>query len=407
MKASVLLLAWTLIALPGSCAWSDPRDFGQIDRGPYLATVGDCLARHTAADGKSFAGGRAIATPFGTLVSPNIAPDRETGIGAWTDDEFVRAMRKGAGRGGRHLYPAFPYPYFTLVTRDDLLRLRGYLATIDPVRNTVDVNRLPFPFNIRAVMAIWNGLFFRAKEFRTDPAQSEEWNRGAYLVTGLGHCGACHTAKNIFGADQKSGTFAGGKLQGWFSPNLTNDHHVGLGAWTVDEVVDYLHSGHNKNAAASGPMAEVVSLSTSHMTLPDLRAMAVYLKGGSGADEKPPSPPANETVASPGQAIFEAQCEACHQSSGRGVTRLFPGLAGAPSVQADDASNLLRVVLQGGKSVATRTNPTGAAMPAFGWKLSDEQIAAVASYVRNGWGNRASAVSPGEVATARRELARE
>jgi mono/diheme cytochrome c family protein len=378
-----LILACLLIALPVARAWSDPQDFQQVEKGRYLATVGDCVACHTAAGGKPFAGGRAIATPFGTILSSNITPDRDTGIGAWTDNDFVRAMSKGIGPGGKHFYPVFPYPNFATMTRDDMLAVRHYLATIEPVRQAVDTNQLPFPLNIRGLMAIWNGLFLKTKEFKADPQQSAEWNRGAYLVQGLGHCGDCHSPKNIFGAEKTSEGYQGGNLQGWFAPMVTSDERIGLGAWTVDEVVEYLHTGHNKNAAASGPMAEVVALSTSRMTLPDLRAMAVWLKGLPSTNQEPPAAPA-KTVMTAGHAIFQAQCGACHGSSGHGVANLFPALAGAPDVQSVDATNLLRVVLQGGKSVATPVKPTGPAMPAFGWKLSDEQIADVTTYIRNG-----------------------
>jgi mono/diheme cytochrome c family protein len=254
-------------------------------------------------------------------------------------------------------------------------------------------------------MAIWNGLFFKAREFRADPEKSAEWNRGAYLVQGLGHCGDCHSPKNIFGAEKTSEAYQGGNLQGWFAPTVTSDGRIGLGAWTVDDVAEYLHTGHNKNAAASGPMAEVVALSTSRMSLPDLRAIAVWLKDLPGANGEPAPAPA-KTVMDAGHRVFQAQCGACHGSSGLGVPNLFPGLAGAPDVQSDDFTNLLRVVLQGGKSVATSTKPTGPAMPAFGWKLSNEQIADVTTYIRNDWGNVAQAVSASDVATERRKLRR-
>ncbi len=404
MIRAMLVIVLIMGATTG--ARSDAQPVQQTDPGRYLATAGDCIACHTAPGGKPFAGGRDIPTPFGSMVSPNITPDRETGIGAWTDDAFVLAMRNGIGPGGKHYYPAFPYPFFTKMTRDDVLVIRRYLETVDPVRNAVRSNQLPFPFRVRALMIGWNALFFDAGEFKADPTKSGEWNRGAYLVEGPAHCGACHTAKNALGADKKSKAYEGGKSEGWFAPDLTNDQPGGLGTWTVDELAEYLRTGRNKTAAATGPMGEVISLSTSHLTTEDLRAMAMYLKDhqGSRAGVTPAAP--DKTLMVAGKDIFEAHCGACHQPSGTGVTGLFPALADAPAVQSDDFSNLIHVVLKGGKSAATRARPTGAAMPPFGWKLSDRQIAAVATYIRNAWGNSASEVSGRDVAAARRELAR-
>ena len=378
--------------------------FEQIEHGRYLATAADCVACHTIPGGVPFAGGRAIQTPFGTLLSPNLTPDRETGIGAWTDAEFLRAMREGIGPNGEHFYPAFPYPYFSRMTPDDIVAIRRYLNTLDPVRNPVEANQLPFPFSIRGVMSVWNALFFTPASFTPHADKSPEWNRGAYLVEGPGHCGACHTAKNALGGDVTSRAFQGGSLGNWFAPNITGDARVGLGGWSVEETAEYLGTGHNRSAAATGPMAEVVSLSTSRMEPADLRAMALYLKDLPGLSASV-TPAASDTpFMRQGKLIFEAQCAACHQSSGAGVPHLFPALAAAPGVQAGDANNLMRVVLEGGRSVATAARPTAGAMPAFGWKLSDEQVASVLTYVRNTWGNAAAPVGAGEVAGMRVKL---
>ena len=404
MRSGRALIALAALALVGAGTTTDDQAFKQIQEGRYLATVADCAACHTAPGGQPFAGGRLIETPFGTIVSPNITPDRATGIGAWTDRDFLGALQRGRGRHGQHIYPAMPYVYYTRATRSDDLAIRAWLATLPAVHNEVHSNRLPFPLNIRASMIAWNALFFRPGEFRPDAAKSAAWNRGAYLVTGLEHCGACHTPKNALGADDNARRFQGAKLQGWFAPNITNDARRGLGRWTMDDIVTYLRSGHNRFAAASGPMAEEVSLSSSRMTEPDLRAMAIYLKSQPGqTDTAQPADP-HGRVMRVGAAIYADECAACHTPRGAGVAGLFPTLAGAPGTQSRGPASLIRVVLQGAQGVATDTAPTGAAMPAFGYMLSDAQVAAVLTYIRNAGGNAASPVTSGEVASARASL---
>jgi len=383
----------------------DRQSFETIERGRYLATVADCAACHTDSDGKPYAGGRAIETPFGKLLASNLTPDRETGIGAWTDDDFLSAVQRGVSRGGVRLYPAMPYPYYTKMTRRDVLAIRAYLATLEPVHHQVTSNQLPFPLNIRAGMAVWNALFFTPGTFKPVAGKSAEWNAGAYLVEGPGHCGACHTAKNFLGGDKPSRSLQGGVLQGWYSPNLTGDKRAGLGSWSADEIVAYLKSGHNVAAAATGPMSEVVADSTSHMTDGDLRAIAAYLKDQPATGAEPARVAANDPAMRTGEAIYVDNCEACHAMSGEGVARLFPALKGGPSTQSADPTSLIRVVLQGAQSVATEGAPTGPAMPAFDWKLSDAEVAAVLTYIRNSWGNAAAAVSAGDVHRSRSKLA--
>ena len=384
----------------------DKQDFTQIEQGRYLATVADCAACHTSPGGQAMAGGRPIETPFGIVVSPNITPDRETGIGAWTEAQFIAALDRGIGRGGKHLYPAMPYVYYTHATRTDELAIRAWLSTLPPVHNKVVSNQLPFPLDIRLAMVGWNMLFFKHGEFQPDKTKSKEWNRGAYLVTGLEHCGACHTPKNLLGGDVTSQFLQGARIQGWFAPNITNDARRGLGRWSVDDVVAYLQTGHNRFAAASGPMGEEVSLSSSRMEAADLHAMAVYLKDQPGQEDQATPADAGSGAMRTGAAIYRDECSACHTPDGKGVAGLFPALGGSPSVQSRAATSLIRVVLQGAKSVATPPQPTGAAMPAFGWMLTDGQVAAVVTYIRNAWGNAAPAVSAGEVGRARETLAR-
>lgn len=388
-------------------AATDRQDFPTIERGHYLATVADCGACHTlSGSGDLYSGGRAIETPFGSILAPNITPDRETGIGAWTDDEFVDSLLKGIGRGGKHLYPAMPYTYLTHMTREDALAIRAYLATVPPVRHRVVSNQLPFPFDIRASMLAWNALFFKEGTFKPHPDKTAEWNRGAYLAEGPMHCGMCHTPKNILGGDKTSEALQGYTLQGWFAPGITNDSYNGLGGWSTEQIVAYLKTGHNDMAAASGPMAEEVALSSSQMTDGDLHAVAVYLKDHPGGQTKPAPVAASDTAMKIGSAIYTDECSACHTPNGTGISGLIPALAGSASVQSREPTSLLHVVLRGTRSVGTQGAPTASAMPSFGWLLTDDQVAAVTTYVRNAWGNAAPAVSASEVSTARTSLAK-
>jgi mono/diheme cytochrome c family protein len=405
-----LLLACVLLL--GSAAaraqYPSKQAFDVIQHGRYMATAADCTACHTAQGGKLFAGDGALETPFGVLLAPNITPDLATGIGGWTDDQFVDAVRNGIGRGGKHLYPAMPYTYYTKMSRADVLAIRAYLDTVQPVRNEVHANQLPFPFNQREAMVGWKELYFTPGEFKPDHAKSAEWNRGAYLVEAAEHCGLCHTPKNELGGDENSRVMQGSMLQNWYAPNLTGDRRVGIGAWTVDDIALYLKTGRNRFGIASGPMAEAVTHSTSHLTIADLRAIAVYLKdlpAGGGGSAQPVSP--QEPAMQQGQAIYNNQCAACHTVQGQGIVGLFPRLAAAPLVQQAQATSLIRVVLEGSRAVATDAAPTGPAMPSFAWRLSDAEVAAVVTYIRNAWGNAASPVSIGDVSTMRQALHRQ
>jgi mono/diheme cytochrome c family protein len=409
--ASILVLGTALCSSPAAhTAGIDKQDFTQIERGRYLSIVGDCAACHTLpGSGHDLSGGRILETPFGELAAPNITPDPVTGIGAWTDDEFINALTQGTGRDGSHLFPAMPYTYYSKITRDDALAIRAYLNTVTPVHNEVRADHLPFPLSVRANMAVWNRLFFKSGEFQSDASKSADWNRGALLTEGLGHCGLCHTPKNMLGGDKSRDAMQGYALQGWFATDLTNDPHRGLGSWSVDDIATYLKTGHNKMAAATGLMAETINLSTSKMSDADLRAMAVYLKDR-------PDDPANQNrqaTASPapepstmkiGQQIYADECSACHRSDGKGAAGLFPALAGAPVVQQADATSLLHVVLRGALGVATPKAPTAAGMPAFSWILNDDQVAAVVTYIRNSWGNSAAGITAGDVGRTRSAL---
>jgi mono/diheme cytochrome c family protein len=392
----------------------DDQSFDQVERGRYLNIAGNCAGCHTLpGSGHELAGGRILETPFGSLLSPNITPDPVTGIGAWTDDEFVNAMTKGTGRNGTHLFPAMPYTYYTKISRDDALAIRAYLNTLPPVHNVVRADQLPFPLNVRENLVAWDRLFFRPGEFQPDTSKSAEWNRGAYLTEGLEHCGLCHTPKNELGGDEQSRALQGYALQGWFAADLTNDPRRGLGSWSVDDIATYLKSGTNKFASATGLMAEVIGDSTSKMSDADLHAIAAYLKDRPGdpanaaqnrtaGSAPPPAPPSSAMKI--GQQIYADECAGCHKADGKGSPGLFPALAGVPLVQQSDPASLLHVVLRGTMGLATRQAPTAAAMPAFAWVLNNDQVAAVLTYIRNSWGNRAPAVAAGDASKARSAL---
>ena len=377
-------------------ALSTPALAATTDAGKYQVALGDCEGCH----GKDLAGGVALETPFGKMVAPNITPDKETGIGNYTYADFSLAMKGGVAPGGRRLYPAMPYPYYAHMSDSDVAALWDYLRAVKPVKNSVDVNQLRFPYNMRILMQGWNYLFFRPKEI-ADKAKSGEWNRGAYLVNGPGHCGACHSPKNAFGADK--GPLTGATLQGWFAPDLTSEHNAGLGSWSKADIVEYLQTGRNAHSLASGPMAEAVENSTSRMTEADLTAIAVYLKDIPSSRGNGGGATGIDAQMKAGAHAYDISCAACHGSDGKG-SALFPPLAGNAAVRQVRAETVVRTVLAGGKAAATPKTPTGPSMPSFGWRLTDEQVADILTYVRNNWGNQAPAISPETVKRIRSEL---
>ena len=373
-----------------------------IERGKQLATAADCAGCHTADPSKPFAGGKRLAIPFGAVYSPNLTPDRETGIGAWSDEDFRRAFREGVAPDGSHYYPAFPYAYFTKLTRDDLLAIRAYLATLAPVRNQRPAPELWWPFNHRFVMRGWNFLFFKPGIFEPNQQKSTEWNRGGYLVTGAAHCGACHTPKNFFGADKRNRAFRGGSVDGWFAPRLDSAVRSGLKSWSVDDVVEYLASGRNSRSHAAGPMADVVLNSTSKMSEGDLRAIAVFLKDLPPGVPEPDVAPPPQSGMSAGQAIYAHACVSCHEADGSGAPRIYPPLPGNANLQSTDPASTLRIILEGVQTVTTPRAPNPGSMPGYAKQLSDEEIADVTNYIRNSWGNAAPLVTPEQVKKARR-----
>jgi mono/diheme cytochrome c family protein len=408
MKQSLASAAVLLLSLMSVASAQDPQSFDRVEKGRYLSVLGDCAGCHTAQGGQPFAGGLALDTPFGKLVAPNITPDRDTGIGNMTDDEFVAALHDGRGRNGKRLYPAMPYPAYTRMSRDDILAMRSYFKTIQPVNNAVESNQLPFPFNIRLAMAFWNWLNFTPGRFQPNPQKSAEWNRGAYLVEGPAHCGTCHTPKTALGGDKTATPLAGATLQGWFAPNITANTHNGIGGWSKDDLVAYLKTGANQYTLASGPMSEAVTHSTSQMTDEDLAAIATYLKdSGVPSDGAKPTPvAASDKVMRVGEAVYKDSCAACHKDNGSGELHLFPKLAGSALVQSNDPTTLAHVVLNGARAASTAGAPTAPAMPSFDWRLKDDQVAAVLTYIRNTWGNAAAPVPASAVATQRTSQAR-
>ncbi len=406
-----LVVAGWIISMPGSVSGrgSDigAQDYSLIEKGHRLVDDADCQSCHTVpGSGRPFAGGRPIETPFGIVVSANITPDRITGIGAWSDSEFAGSLHEGRRRDGTLLYPAMPYPSYTHLSRDDVRAMRAYLNTLRPYYNPVDSNRLPFPFDVRISLYAWNALYFREGAIVVDDNKPAAWNRGAYLVGALGHCGACHTPRTWLGGEDNANALQGNLVQGWFAPDITNNNVHGLGKWTDDDIVAYLKTGHNRLSAATGPMAEEIELSSSRMNDTDLRAIATYLKSQNGDDDAAPAAIAtDDSRMKAGAAIFHDTCSACHGLNGEGIPHLFPALAESPNVRSRNPATLIRIVLRGTRSVATPSEPTAPVMPAFAWQLNDDQIAAVLTYVRNAWAPAAPAVSADAVSDARRSLA--
>ena len=381
-----------------------------ISKGEYLARAGDCVACHTVPNGPVFAGGRAMATPFGNLYVPNITPDDDTGIGLWTPDEFYRMMHTGISRDGKLLYPAMPFASYTQVTRDDSDAIFAYLMSVPPVKQKNREHELRFPFNNRELLIGWRTLYFKEGEFKPDAAQSVEWNRGAYLVKGLGHCAMCHTAVNALGGSSESKAFEGGMIpnQNWYAPSLTSNREAGLGEWEINEIADLLQVGVSHRGTVYGPMAEVVYNSLQYMSDADTKAMAVYLKGLPQKDGAPPPTSqarlVNPEVMEVGRKVYVAQCAMCHGAEGRGQPPSFPLLAGNRSITMATPVNPIRMVLNGGYPPGTRKNPRPHGMPPFSHVLDDEQVAAVVTYIRVAWGNSGTPVTPSQVNDLRKLL---
>jgi mono/diheme cytochrome c family protein len=374
----------------------------KIARGAYLAKAGDCMACHTTRGGAPYAGGRTLQTPFGGVVSPNITSDTVTGIGSWTADDFWNALHNGMARDGRLLYPAFPYTNYTTVTRDDSDALYAYFKTIPAVKQKSAPHSLRFPYNQQALLAVWRALYFKPAVFEAEKSKPADWNRGAYLVNGLGHCIACHSTRNVLGASDNS--LSGGLIPvlGWYAPSLTSDAEAGLGNWQVEHISDLLKTGISPRATVFGPMAEVVRESLQHLTDDDIRSMAVYLKSLPAEHEGRPQYERSKEVEAiaflaAGEKIYKNACMDCHGAGGEGIAPHYPPLSGNRALTMDEAVNPIRIVLNGGFAPGTAGNPRPYGMPPFSHSLNDREVAQVVSYLRSAWGNNAPPVSSNEV----------
>jgi mono/diheme cytochrome c family protein len=358
-----------------------------VKRGEYLARAGDCFSCHTKEGGTPLAGGRQVDTPFGSISSPNITPDKDTGIGDWTDDQFYKLMHDGIDKAGDYVYPVMPFDHYTKVTRDDVMAIKAFLFSVKPVHAPRAESHLAFPFNIRTSLLAWRTLFFHEGTFKPDPHLSDAENRGAYLVEGLGHCGACHTPRDIAMGSDTSEALGGGEIkgQGWFAPNISSDVHEGIGAWSQQQLVQYLKEGVAPGrAVVAGPMAEVVHTSLTYLTDADLAAIAAYLKVSPGKALYT----REHFTAPPGGEAYLNNCAFCHQPDGKGIAGAVPPLAGNGAVLAGGPEDVIRAIL-GGIAAQGQYAP----MPGFAKTLTSGQIAAIANYVRTSWGNAAPATA--------------
>jgi mono/diheme cytochrome c family protein len=376
-------------------------DSDLVARGEYLSRVADCMPCHTKPGGTPFAGGLLIGTPFGSLSSPNITPDPDTGIGTWTDQQFFGAVHDGIGKGGEYLYPVMPFTSYTKMPRNDVMAIRAYLASLKPVYAPRAPSHMEFPFNVRTGMIAWRELFFRPGVFVPDPKESAAWNRGAYLVQGPGHCGECHSPRNILGATKTDDSLAGGLVGHWLAPNISSDPKWGIGDWTIPQTVSFLKTGSTKTkGVAFGPMAEVVHDSLKYLTDADVTAIATYLHGSANRTEPPQPLAATRADIGTGATLYMDNCEQCHQSKGVGIPGAIPNLAGNRAVQAAKPNDVILAVLRG-----IPTDGHYGAMPSFAGALGDQQVADVVNYVRSGWGNQGPTDATAAIVASMRSVA--
>jgi mono/diheme cytochrome c family protein len=431
--AVLAVMAWIMI-VPGPMAFASgqrvalaqyhgnptgvPADLTATDplaRGRYLAQAADCEACHTAEGGKPFAGGRPFQTAFGTIYSPNITPDMKTGIGSWSDADFLTAVHEGRDKNGEHLYPAFPYAAYTYLTDQDVQAIKAYIFSVPAVSNVAPLNTLRFPYNQRGLMAIWAMLYDPNKRFEPVADQSPTWNRGAYLVESLGHCGDCHTPRTLLQALNNREKFAGGMAEGWRAYNLSSDPASGIGSWSQPELLQYLSTGHSMNrGSAFGPMAQAVHLSFQNLTPSDLTAIADYVRtvppiASSDlpapklvrSSQYPTDDSADDKMAT-GRHLFAGTCSGCHTWTGANDFVPYATLTGTRAVNDPTATNVALAILRGASPLPA--SGAIATMPAFGSVWNDDQIAAVSNYVIARFGAQPSAISPAEVGKLRATL---
>jgi len=372
-------------------------DADAIRRGEYVMRLADCAACHNA----NFAGGYRIDTPFGALETSNVTPDRQTGIGNMTERDFFNAVRQGKGDHG-FLYPAMPYTSYTQLTDNDMHDLWAFFSTVTPVAHEVNENAgMNFPYNIRLAMMGWNLLFFKNEGY-SPQQQSQAWNRGKYIVDGPAHCSVCHTARNPLGGEVSGGYLHGGDLGTWYAPDISSDKESGIGRWSEQNIIDYLHTGSDEKSVAAGPMAEAVEHSTQYFTQDDLQSIAVYLRSlpASGSPKERPFHLA-DAARKQGELAYEVNCSACHGLQGEGIKNMIPAFADNDSMQKNPR-NMIHAMLKGTRAPHTDSLQTAAGMPSFAWKMDDGQIADILNYVRNSWGNQASEVTADQVASMRK-----
>ncbi|QKJ88875.1 gluconate 2-dehydrogenase cytochrome c subunit [Paramixta manurensis] len=423
MKQGLLALLLSVVA--GYASAEDHTGAALIQRGEYLARAGDCVACHTAPSGQAFAGGLPMATPIGTVYSTNITPDKQTGIGDYSYDDFQKAVRHGVAKNGDTLYPAMPYPSYAVVSDEDMHALYAYfMHGVQPVVHPNRDSDIPWPLSMRWPLAIWRGVFAPdVQAFTPHSGEDPQLARGRYLVEGLGHCGACHTPRSItlqekaLNDDQGSDFLAGSSapVDGWTANNLRGDSRDGLGRWSEDDLAQFLRTGRNKNTAVFGGMSDVVEHSLQHLSEEDIKAIAAYLKSLGAKDPDQTGFSADDKVAKAlwagddskaGAAGYVDSCAACHKTDGSGYTRFFPALRGNPVVLADDPTSLIHIVLTGATLPGVKGAPTAITMPGFGWRMNDRQVADVVNFIRTSWGNSAAkSVTAKQVAEVRKQVA--
>ncbi|MGC6371337.1 cytochrome c [Pseudomonas sp. K2I15] len=414
MKAFVI----ASLALFSSCSVS-AAETDLVKQGEYLARAGDCVACHTAKGGKPFAGGLPMETPIGTIYSTNITPDK-TGLGDYSFEDFDKAVRHGVAKNGSTLYPAMPYPSYARVSESDMQALYAYfMKGVEPVAQVNKDSDIPWPLSMRWPLAGWRWMFApKVEDYQAQAGADPVISRGAYLVEGLGHCGACHTPraltmqeKSLSATDGSAFLSGSAPLEGWIAKSLRGDHKDGLGSWSEEQLVQFLKTGRSDRSAVFGGMSDVVVHSMQYMSQDDLTAIARYLKSLPAVDPKDQPHQYDKQVADalwkgddskPGASVYIDNCAACHRTDGHGYTRVFPALAGNPVLQTADATSLINIVLNGGTLPATHTAPSTFTMPAFAWRLSDQEVADVVSFVRSSWGNKGAPVKASDVASLRK-----